>query len=151
MDRFSQKFSQNVLDGTCVGLLLVSLVSGRGAAWLAHQSGGLGVAGSNPVAPTLFRPVGSGRFLGQTVLAGFWARRLGCRGFWGKCGGRYFASFFWAGFCLSHSRARPRVSAPSKSTTLRRLSSSISVRALGKSSCSPGFPPPSANANAKRL
>jgi hypothetical protein len=26
--------------------------SGRGAAWLAHQTGGLGVAGSNPVAPT---------------------------------------------------------------------------------------------------
>ena len=24
----------------------------RGAAWLAHQSGGLGVAGSNPAAPT---------------------------------------------------------------------------------------------------
>jgi hypothetical protein len=26
--------------------------SGRSAAWLAHQTGGLGVAGSNPVAPT---------------------------------------------------------------------------------------------------
>ncbi len=30
------------------------LVSERGAAWLAHQSGGLGVVGSNPAAPTNF-------------------------------------------------------------------------------------------------
>ena len=30
--------------------------SGRGAAWLAHQTGGLGVAGSNPVAPTTLFP-----------------------------------------------------------------------------------------------
>ena len=28
------------------------MVSERGAAWLAHQSGGLGVVGSNPAAPT---------------------------------------------------------------------------------------------------
>ena len=27
--------------------------SGRGAAWLAHQHGGLGVGGSNPLAPSL--------------------------------------------------------------------------------------------------
>jgi hypothetical protein len=30
-------------------------VSERGAAWLAHQSGGLGVVGSNPAAPTIHR------------------------------------------------------------------------------------------------
>jgi hypothetical protein len=30
-------------------------VSERGAAWLAHQSGGLGVVGSNPAAPTIFQ------------------------------------------------------------------------------------------------
>ena len=29
--------------------------SGRSAAWLAHQTGGLGVAGSNPVAPIYSR------------------------------------------------------------------------------------------------
>ena len=29
------------------------LVPERGAAWLAHQSGGLGVVGSNPAAPTM--------------------------------------------------------------------------------------------------
>ncbi len=28
------------------------MMAERGAAWLAHQSGGLGVAGSNPAAPT---------------------------------------------------------------------------------------------------
>jgi hypothetical protein len=27
-------------------------MSERGAVWLAHQSGGLGVGGSNPLAPT---------------------------------------------------------------------------------------------------
>jgi hypothetical protein len=32
--------------------LAAGLVTERGAAWLAHQSGGLGVVGSNPAAPT---------------------------------------------------------------------------------------------------
>jgi hypothetical protein len=32
------------------------LVTERGAAWLAHQSGGLGVVGSNPAAPTISNP-----------------------------------------------------------------------------------------------
>jgi hypothetical protein len=34
------------------GIHSSKLVSERGAAWLAHQSGGLGVVGSNPAAPT---------------------------------------------------------------------------------------------------
>ena len=32
---------------------LVLLVTGRSAAWLAHWSGGPGVGGSNPLAPTI--------------------------------------------------------------------------------------------------
>jgi hypothetical protein len=50
------------------GFLSQSLSSERSAAWLAHQSGGLGVASSNLAAPTSFCPsfaqpkqVGSGR------------------------------------------------------------------------------------------
>src|ERR1051326_8860786 len=34
------------------GFTFQNLASERGAAWLAHQSGGLGVVGSNPAAPT---------------------------------------------------------------------------------------------------
>jgi hypothetical protein len=34
--------------------------SGRGAAWLAHWSGGPGVAGSNPAVPTPKRETGTG-------------------------------------------------------------------------------------------
>ena len=58
----------------CLGIWLVKrcgiyaliINSGRGAAWLAHQSGGLGVGGSNPLAPIIlfhdyfFNFVGSG-------------------------------------------------------------------------------------------
>lgn len=36
-------------------------VAERGAAWLAHLSGGQGVAGSNPAAPTMFGVPGFGR------------------------------------------------------------------------------------------
>src|SRR5579884_1102497 len=32
-------------------VVTMPIFSGRSAAWLAHQTGGLGVAGSNPVAP----------------------------------------------------------------------------------------------------
>ena len=38
-----------------------SSVAERGAAWLAHLSGGQGVAGSNPAAPTMFYVSASGR------------------------------------------------------------------------------------------
>ena len=63
-------FSQSFLDGDSGALVDVSLVvSGRGAAWLAHQSGGLGVAGSNPVAPTSPPPKAEGFFLTAVRLA----------------------------------------------------------------------------------
>ena len=32
---------------------MLLIFSGRSAAWLAHQTGGLGVAGSNPAIPTI--------------------------------------------------------------------------------------------------
>ncbi len=42
-------------------------IAGRSAAWLAHQTGGLGVGGSNPLAPTIndqaFIPIFSSRAL----------------------------------------------------------------------------------------
>ena len=44
-----------------------SAIAGCSAAWLAHLSGGQGVAGSNPVSPTIFQPAfgGSGPVTGR--------------------------------------------------------------------------------------
>ena len=48
---------------------IVADFSGRSAAWLAHQTGGLGVAGSNPVAP-IEKTDGSGNRRGHQRLSG---------------------------------------------------------------------------------
>jgi hypothetical protein len=40
-------------------------VSERGAAWLAHLSGGQGVGGSNPLAPTIFSKSRSKKMLNR--------------------------------------------------------------------------------------
>ena len=51
----------------------MTLLPGRSAAWLAHQTGGLGVAGSNPVAPMKRAAITGGPF----SFYGFYLLRVG--------------------------------------------------------------------------
>ena len=71
----------------------IASITGRGAAWLARLTGGQKVAGSNPVAPILFRyepfdtPLSKGFFLWWSVLESRWHTvQISRSGGWVFCG-----------------------------------------------------------------